>query len=107
MTDDLVTLATEALADRAENTSAGGYVWTNSEYDSRMRHREPLLAAGCLELTRQLAEARRISDAALDHELRLHNEQLRKFSEGRIDLTRQLAEARAALAERAVGKEDK
>ena len=61
------------------------------------RTREPLLAAGVLDLTRQLAEARRIGDAALDHELRLHNEQLRKFSEERLDLTRQLAEARAEI----------
>jgi len=50
-----------------------------------------------IDLTRQLAEARRIGDAALDHELRLHNEQLRKFSEERLDLTRQLAEARAEI----------
>ena len=50
-----------------------------------------------LDLTRQLAEARRIGDAALDHELRLHNEQLRKFSEERLDLTRQLAEANREL----------
>ena len=61
------------------------------------RTREPLLAAGVLDLTRQLAEARRIGDAALDHELRLHNEQLRKFSEERLDLTRQLAEANREL----------
>jgi len=103
VTDDLATMATESIADRAANTSAGGYVWTDGEYDSRMRHREPLLAAGVLDLTRQLAEAR----AALV-EQQAGNERLRETYKnvsllhadraGRMDdLTRQLAEARAEI----------
>ena len=105
----------------------------DAEFIAAARTREPLLAAGVIDLTqqlaelrdehaglledvilgplkgatahdtiidltRQLAEARRILDAALDHELRLHNEQLRKFSEERIDLTRQLTEANTVIA---------
>jgi hypothetical protein len=97
MTPDLARLATETIEDHAVNAHPDDDL-AQDTFDGRMRTREPLLAAGVLDLTRQLADAHKISDS-LEHALAKTKCDLLDTEEQCTDLTRQLAEARAALVE--------
>jgi hypothetical protein len=57
MTADLTRLATETIEDHAVNAHPDDDL-AQDTFDGRMLYREPLLAAGVLDLARQLAEAR-------------------------------------------------